>query len=146
MYLEKKSLEKHKQVAKHDFPSINTRDWLLLQASKPGGAIASGSRPNRCTKSLSGAIISAEPGLPSEMKARCYQQFNRRDKYISVPKTDAQICFLLVCFGAPTKMNDKQTRDKMISEIDPVDDGLKFCSSKSHMQTNGSVLTADQIT
>ncbi|CAJ1930039.1 unnamed protein product [Cylindrotheca closterium] len=63
----------------------------------------------------------------------------------SNPKTDGQVGFLLQCFGLEAKLNPSQTMAKMKQEIDPVDNGLKFCSSKAHLQTNGSVLSEEQI-
>lgn len=143
--LSEDGLKQHDNRGHHDFPPINATDWTALKAGKAGGSLALGSRPNRRSHNLFEEIAPANPGSQSEVAAQCYQSFNRRDVVESMPKTDAQVCFLLRCFGAKDKLNPSQTMEKMKTEIDPADGGLMFCSSKAHLQINGSVLTEEQI-
>jgi hypothetical protein len=138
-------LKTHKAKAKHDFPAINARDWLVMNASKVGGALELGSRPNRRSHELFEPICAVDMDSPGVIDAQCYQCFNRTGTVTSISKTDGQLCFLLRCFGAENKLNPSQTMEKMKEEVDPVDNGLKFCSSKAHLQTNGSILSAEQI-
>jgi len=143
--LEQKGLKLHEEKAKHAFPATNARDWLLREASKAGGAIANGSRPNRRTHTLFEQIIPATSGSEHELEAQCYQRFNRQEKIESQQKTDAQLWFLLDCYDAPNKQNENQTHEQMKITTDERDGGLKFCSSKSKLQINGCLLTKEQI-
>ena len=101
-------METHKaRTSSHSYPAINARDKLLLEARKPRSVIAIGRRSNRQGNSLFKQIVTAVDREPSEIKARRYQSSNRCDKNNYTHNTDAQLAFLLDCFGAETKMNDK---------------------------------------
>ena len=48
VYLTEDNLKKHQQKGKHNFPgSVDATDWLVLEVSKPGVAVASGSQNRR---------------------------------------------------------------------------------------------------
>ena len=144
VFLGAKALDDHKKRAKHEFPPINARDVLLRQASKVGGALANGSRPNRRSHSLFEEIIPANLS-PYEHEACCYQRFNRIETCNSNQKTDGQLCFLLDCYDASSKMNENQTHEKMRTLTDINDNGLMFCSMKAKSQDNGDLLSKEQI-
>jgi hypothetical protein len=144
--LTKKGLEEHMRKGGHNFPSTNARDFLIRQAGKAGGALANGSRPDRRSNTLFEEIVPSFQDSPSEVAAQCYQRFNRCDRIDTQHKTDAQICFLLCQFGLKDKQNPKQQTNTMKKEIDDVDGGLKFGSAKADLQTNGRVLSEEQIT
>ena len=66
-YVTKKGLISHQESGKHDFPvGESTRDFVLREASKAGGIVAAGSRPDRQSNTLFEAIIAVEPGSPGE--------------------------------------------------------------------------------
>eukprot|EP00980_Cylindrotheca_fusiformis_P023019 scaffold10054_cov140-Cylindrotheca_fusiformis.AAC.10 len=143
--LTNKGLGQHQSIGKHKFPSQNAKDWIARKCGKVGGAYAIGSRPNRRSHSLFEDIMPADPGTPAEIAARCFQHFTRSDTIQPQLKTDGQVCFLLECFGRPDKLNPMQTVALMRNQIDEIDGGLKFCNKKAHIQTNGSVLTEEQV-
>eukprot|EP00980_Cylindrotheca_fusiformis_P024057 scaffold11480_cov117-Cylindrotheca_fusiformis.AAC.1 len=141
-------LEKHARNGVHKFPSVNAKDFMACLAGNKGSMYAIGSLPNIQSQALplpDQVFPPTEVGTPAEVAARCFGAFNRPDTTVVQQKTDAQICFLLQCFGLAHKLNPKQTVAKMRTEIDPTDSGLKFCNSKKHLQNNGSVLTEEQI-
>ena len=81
VFLTSKELNKHKKGAKHDFPSTNARDFLVREASKAGGSLALGSRPNRKGQALFKEIIPSSS--PYEHEAHCYQRFNRIEIHLT---------------------------------------------------------------
>jgi hypothetical protein len=78
IFFHKKLFDRHTAARKHNFPSgIRARDRLMLAASKPGGLVYTGSRPDRSSKnSVFGTIRGAVEGSPEEMDARCFGRFN----------------------------------------------------------------------
>jgi hypothetical protein len=79
-------LEKHlkdtaaPEYKAHDFPSgITAKDWITLEASKAGGALAAGGRPDKLSNSLFEALVPAVDGCPGEVAARCKAQFHRKE-------------------------------------------------------------------
>jgi len=54
------------RTSSHNYPTINARDKLLLEASKPGCVVAIGSRQNRQGSSLFKQIVAAVEGEPSK--------------------------------------------------------------------------------
>lgn len=101
--LTKEGLEKHKTKASHNFPTMNATDFVVVHGGKVGGVLALGSRPNRRTNDLFEVTSPADEDSSPAIAARCYQCFNRRDVVEATQKTDAQVCFLLRCFGAENK-------------------------------------------
>jgi hypothetical protein len=80
VYLEERGLEKHSACGNHDFPiGMNARDLVLHEASKPGGLVELGSRPDRQKKDeLFEIIVASEAGARGEEDAWCFGQFNRK--------------------------------------------------------------------
>jgi hypothetical protein len=65
---------------KHSFTTgQNARDHMLREASKPGGMVEAGSRPDRQTNQLHESIVASEDGKVSEIAARCRRRFNQKD-------------------------------------------------------------------
>jgi len=145
MFLKEKSLEEHKSKGKCNFPTMNARTHVLHHASKPGGALENGSRPDRRSNKLSEPIVSAIENSASERAARCYQCFNRCDRIEKSRLTDGQLAFLLRMFGSKSKKDNKEIHKLMKIEQDPVDNGLMFCPQKAHLETNGGLLSEDTI-
>ena len=117
---------------------------MIRETSKAGGALANRSRPNRRSQSLF-EEISPATSSPYEHEAHCYQCFNRLEINESKQKTDGQLCFLLDCYDAPTKMNGNQTHERRRTVIYEKDDGLMFCSMKATSQVRGDLLSKEQI-
>jgi hypothetical protein len=82
VYLTADNLERHQQKGKHDFAAagVKATNWLRIEGSKPGGAVASGRRPDRLKKSLVDAsnVELAVTGQFGEAQAWCRGRFNRK--------------------------------------------------------------------
>jgi len=148
VFTTKIGFEKHAQKDVHDFPKgVNARDWIAIQSSKPGGAVAVGSRPDRKSKSLFSGIVAAAPGALGSNDAKCHGCFNRKEATTPHCKPDRLLQELLKLFdneGEEKKLTVKQFRDRMKMQIDPEDGGLLFCYSKK--DTNRKLLSEDSIT
>jgi hypothetical protein len=147
VYLTQGNLEKHQQKGKHKFPGgINATNWLVLEASKPGGAVASGSRPDRLKKSSVGAsnVEVAVTGQLGEVQARCRGRFNRKkDGVNNYRKPKRLLQELKTLFDIEPKLRPHEMKERMAAMIDPADGGLFFCYSKR--DTNGMLLSEDTI-
>jgi hypothetical protein len=145
VYLEESGLEKHLARCKHDFPiGVNARDLVLHEASKPGGLVELGSRPDRQKKDeLFEIIISSEAGARGEEDAWCFGQFNRKENVQPYYKPRRLLEVLEELYTIEPKLRACEMRDRMKTMKDPDDGGLLFCFSKRH--TTGMLLAEDQI-
>jgi hypothetical protein len=136
-------LKRHQNAHKHDFPGgINARDWVRLQASKPGGVLAAGGRPDRQSESLFLALEAAPVGSPGELEARCKGQFNRKEMNGGYKKPARLIQVLRELYVIEPKLRAQEMRDRM-KDMREDDGGLLFCYSNRF--TTGLVLSIDQI-
>jgi hypothetical protein len=143
IFLHKSSLARHQVASKHNFPiGINAKDWLRLQASKPGGVLAAGGRPDRQSDSLYHKIEAAPLGSPGELLARCFSQFNRKSGYKGYKKPARLLQVLRELFAIEPKLRAQEMQDRM-REMRDEDGGLLFCYSKRF--TTGLLLSFDQI-
>ena len=142
-FLYKSGLTRHKHAAKHDFPiGVNARDWLRLQASKPGGVLAAGGRPDRQSDSLYNILEAAPFGSPGELHAWCFGQFNRKSGHKGYKKPLRLLQVLRELYALVPKLRAQEMQDRM-KEMRDEDGGLLFCYSKRF--TTGLVLTFAQI-
>jgi hypothetical protein len=121
---------------------INARDWARLQASKAGGVLAAGGRPDRQSESLFLVLEAAPVGSPGELNARCKGQFNRKESNGGYKKPTRLLEVLRELYALEPKLRAQEMRDRMKGMRDD-DGGLLFCYSKQ--LTTGLVLSIDQI-
>jgi hypothetical protein len=128
----------------HDFPTgENARDFILREASKPGGLVEAGSRPDRQKKdSLFETIVSSEKGARGEEDARCFGRFNRKEGVIGYRKPQKLMDALEEFFNREPKLRASEMREEMRRMRD-TDGGLLFCYAKR--DTSGMLLAEDQI-
>ena len=99
VFATKIGFEKHVEKDVHNFPKgANAKDWIAIQASKPGGAVAVGSRPDHKSKSLFSGIIAAAPGALGSNDAKCYGCFNQKEATTLCCKPDRLLQELLKLF------------------------------------------------
>ena len=144
IFLHASGLKRHQNANKHDFPGgINARDWVRLQASKPGGVLTAGGRPDRQSDSLFLALKAAPVGSPGELEAWCKGQFNRKEQSSGGYKKPPRLLQVLrELYVIEPKLRAQEMRDCMKDMRDD-DGGLLFCYSKRF--TTGLVLSIDQI-
>jgi hypothetical protein len=143
IFLYESGLRRHQNADKHDFPGgTNARDWVRLQASKPGGVLAAGGRPDRQSDSLFFALEAAPVGSLGELEARCKGQFNRKETHRGYKKTARLLEVLRELYAIEPKLRAQEMRDRM-KEMRDVDGGLLFCYSKRF--STGLLLSIDQI-
>jgi hypothetical protein len=144
VFLYGSGLKRHQDAHKHNFPGgVNARDWVRLQASKPGGVLAAGGRPDRQSKSLLFLALEAAPlGSRGELIARCKGQFNRKETNGGYKKPPRLLEVLRELYALEPKLRAQEMRDIMKKMRDD-DGGLLFCYSKRF--TTGLVLSIDQI-
>jgi hypothetical protein len=143
VFLKKSGSTRHQAAAKHDFPiGINARDWLRLQASKPGGVLAAGGRPDRQSESLHHTLEAAPLGSPGELEAWCFGQFNRKSGHKGYKKPPRLMAVLRELYTIEPKLRAQEMQDRM-REMRDEDGGLLFCYSK-RLDT-GLLLSFDQI-
>ena len=73
---------------------VNSSDLAVLAASKPGGILRCGVRPDRAAKTVTSDVVASADGAPGASDADCYQQFNRKegtDRYNKTPKLKAKL-------------------------------------------------------
>jgi hypothetical protein len=145
IYLTPTGLENHVKKGKHKFPSgICASDRLMHLASKPGGLVEVGSRPDRQkNNSLFSQIVASADGARGEEDARCFGRFNRKEGVIPYQKPERLIAVLLALFGEEPKLRANEMQDRMKEMRDENDGGLLFCRSKRDV--TGMQLTEDQI-
>jgi hypothetical protein len=145
IYLTPTGLENHAKKGKHKFPTgIRARDRLMHLASKPGGLVEVGSRPDRQkNNSLFSQIVASADGARGEEDARCFGRFNRKEGVIPYQKPERLIAVLLALFNEEPKLRSNEMRERMREMKDENDGGLLFCWSKRDV--TGLLLTEDQI-
>jgi hypothetical protein len=145
VYLYPTGLEKHVAKGKHKFPGgIRARDRLMHLASKPGGLVEVGSRPDRQKNdSLFSQIVASEDGARGEEDARCFGRFNRKEGVTPYHKPEQLIAVLLELYNEEPKLRSNEMRERMREMKDENDGGLLFCWSKRDV--TGLLLTEDQI-
>jgi hypothetical protein len=145
VYLEERGLEKHSARGKHDFPiGVNARDFVLHEASKPGGLVELGSRPDRQKKDgLFENIVASEDGARGEEDAWCFGQFNRKENVQPYYKPPRLLEVLEELYTIEPKLRACEMRDRMKTMKDTDAGGLLFCFSKRY--TTGMLLADDQI-
>jgi hypothetical protein len=147
VYLKARGLREHqlRGDGHHDFPiGVNARDFVLHEASKPGGLVELGSRPDRQKKDeLFENILASEDGARGEKDAWCFGQFNRKENVQPYYKPPRLLEVLEELYNIEPKLRACEMRDRMKSMKDPNNGGLLFCFSKRY--TTGMLLTEDQI-
>ena len=128
--------EKHIQSAKHKFQTgISAKSLIAIQASKPGGLMAVGSRPNKKSNYVFAALEEADVEAVGLDKARCFGKFNRKEGKDPYHKPTVLFSRMLALFniggdGTERKINSQDMHDRLRVEHDPVDGGLMFCCAK----------------
>ena len=143
VYLEERGLEKHSARGKHYLPiGVNARDLIVLhEASKPGGLMELGSRPDRQKKDvLFEIIVASEAGARGEEDAWCFGQFNRKENAQPNCKPRRLLDVLEELHTIEPKLRAREMRDRTKTMKDPDDGGLLFCFSKRRA---AGVLLAD---
>jgi hypothetical protein len=143
MFLHESSHEVHIKKRSHAFRrGIRARDLIVIAASKPGGLVSCGSRPDRQSHFVFECVNSAEEGAKGEKDAWCFGKFNRKEGQTPYRKPARLLEVLRELFDIEPKLNAKAMRDRMKAMRDEAG-GLLFCWSKRH--TTGMLLTEDQI-
>jgi hypothetical protein len=144
VYLEEKGLHVHLAIDVHDFPAgENARDFLLREASKPGGLVEAGSRPDRQKNdALFENTAASESGCRGEENARCFGLLNRNENIIPYRKPPKLVEVLEELYSVEPKLRSSEMREHMRRMRDD-NGGLLFCYSKK--STTGMLLSEDQI-
>jgi hypothetical protein len=146
VYLEEKGLQVHlaNHDDAHDFPAgENARDFVLREASKPGGLVEAGSRPDRQKNDeLFENIVASESGCRGEEDAWCFGLLNRNENTIPYWKPPKLVEVLEELYNMEPKLRACEMREHMRRMKDD-DGGLLFCYSKKY--TTGMLLSEDQI-
>jgi hypothetical protein len=144
IYLEEKGLQNHLVKDEHDFPAgENARDFVLREASKPGGLVEAGSRPDRQKNdALFEKIVASESGCRGETNARCFGLLNRNENIIPYRKPPKLVEMLEELYSHEPKLRASEMREHMRRMRDN-NGGLLFCYSKK--LTTGMLLSEDQI-
>jgi hypothetical protein len=137
--------ENHVRAGKHNFPlGMNARDRIMRMASKTGGLVEVGSRPDRQRNDvLFEKVKAAFPGSVGEEDAQCLGTFNRKEGVVPYRKPRRLIAVLMLLFDEEPKLRACEMRARMREMRDEDDGGLLFCWSKRNM--TGLLLTDDQI-
>jgi hypothetical protein len=150
IFMFESGLEKHRKEtapptckARHNFPSgITAKDWITLEASKAGGALAAGGRPDKLSASVFEVLVAAVEGSPGEVHARCKAQFHRKENGAGYRKPEELNETLNMLYAKEPKLTARQMRDEM-SKMRDANGGLKFSFAKR--DTTGMLLSVDQI-
>jgi hypothetical protein len=144
IFFHQKFFDRHTAARKHNFPTgLRARDRLMLAASKPGGLVYIGSRPDRASKNVTfGTVHEAVEGSPGEKDARCFGRFNRKEGVIPYRKPAKLLEVLEMLYNFEPKLRANEMRERMRAMRD-TDGGLLFCFSKRNI--TGGLLTDDQI-
>jgi hypothetical protein len=150
VFMSASGLEKHRKEtapptykSRHDFPSgITGKDWITLEASKAGGALAAGGRPDKLSDSLFEDLVAAVDGCPGEVDARCKAQFHRKENAAGYRKPEELNETLKMLYAKEPKLTARQMRDEM-SKMRDAKGGLKFSFAKR--DSTGMLLSVDQI-
>jgi hypothetical protein len=122
---------------KHNFPGISSNDAAVLQASRPGGLLAAGKRPNLKSSFMFVTILESPKGALGIDKAVCFGKMNRKevtyeDQYHKPDRLLQELMFLYQIGqnGGCPKLKAKQMWERLRDMRDPRDGGLMFCHSK----------------
>jgi hypothetical protein len=132
-----KGLQAHERKGNHDFPGVSSNDAAVLKASKPGGLLAAGKRPNLQSKVLFVKIKEAQRGTLGITKAVCYGKFNRKElSYDEVYHKPLRLLERLKYWfqygqdGSCPVLKAVEIFAKLAVERDLQDNGLMFCHAK----------------
>jgi hypothetical protein len=143
IYLTNKGLEEHVAIGKHNFPKgQNARDFILREASMPGGLVQAGSHPDRQQHVLFEEIVASQAGVRGEKDACCFGKFNRRENAVGYRKPPRLLEVLEELYNWEPKLRSCETRELMRRMRDKYG-GLLFCLAKQN--TTGMLLLEDQI-
>jgi hypothetical protein len=143
-FMHQSGLGNHEEKGTHDFPTgIDATSWVRLEASKPGGVVAKGSRPDRQSSTLFEKIIPAPAGSCGEASARCKGRYHRKEGTQAYRKPPLLTDTLQELYALEPKLRALEMRELMKAMRDPADGGLLFCFAKA--RTNGQLLTEDTI-
>jgi hypothetical protein len=128
----------------HDFPAgENAHDFVLREASKPGGLVEAGSHPDwQNNDALFENIVASESGCGGEKDARCFGLLNRNENIIPYRKPSKLVEVLEELYSIKPKLRASKIREHMRRMKDD-NGGLLFCYSKK--LTTGMLLSEDQI-
>jgi hypothetical protein len=143
-FVHQATYNKHTMKGKHAWPmGIRAKDLILLEASRPGGLVSCGSRPDRQNHCFPlDSVVSAEEGAQGEEDARSFGSFNRKENQTAYRKPAKLLEVLRELYDIEPKLTAKAMRERMRAMRD-CDGGLLFCISKR--QTTGMLLIEDQI-
>ncbi len=125
--------EKHLWSAKHSFQKgIDAKSLIAIQASKPGGLMAVGSRPNKKSNTIFATLEEADADAVGLDKARCFGKLNWKEGKDPYHKPKVLFACMLELFniggdGTERKINGQDMHDRLRAKHDLVDRGLMFC-------------------
>ena len=102
---------------------------LAIIASRPGGLLAVGSRPNRFTPS-SAPVLESNRDAPGGENSVCFGRFNRKDDAVPYRKPEKVISVLRELFHRRPKLDEFKMLETIRIMKDPADGGLMFCYAK----------------
>jgi hypothetical protein len=128
--LRKKGLEEHVSIGKHNFPKgQNARDFILCEASIPGGLVQAGSRPDQEQHVLFEEINASQARVHGKQDACCFGKFNRRENAMGYQKPPRLLEVLEELYNREPKLHSCKMREIMQRMRDK-DGGLLFCFAK----------------
>ena len=115
VYLTKEGFEKHVAKGNHDFPAgENARDFILREASNPGGLVEAGTCPDRQKKdALFEKIVASENGVKGEEIARFFGRFNRKENTIPYHKPQNLVEVLEELYSREPKLRASEMWEEM---------------------------------
>ena len=126
-----KMLDKHMENGEHDFPvGMRAADKLALILSKPGGALANGSRSDRLNRPAVADVTEMAEETPATVAARCRAKFNRKGRTPPKQKTELMIKVMGELWRERPVLPPQIAHQRMAAMIDDKDGGLMFCHSK----------------
>jgi hypothetical protein len=142
-FFHQSKFDAHTAKERHAWPKgIRARDVLSIAASKPGGVVSCGSRPDRQGQFIFECEDSAEDGAQGEEDARCFGRFNWKEDQTAYRKPAKLLEILGELYELEPKLSAKAMKERMKAMRDD-DGGLLFCWSKR--LTTGMLLIEDQI-
>ncbi len=119
--------EKHIHLGTHSFrKGIDALSLAAIQASKPGGLMAVGSRPNKKSNTMFATLEEADADAVGLDKARCFGKLNRREGKDPYHRPKALSARMLELFniggdGTKRKINGQDMHDRLRVERNPLD-------------------------
>jgi cyclophilin family peptidyl-prolyl cis-trans isomerase len=158
---------KHLRAGKHNFPiGMGSNTATVLKASRPGGIVAAGNRPNTLSSNFFVTIEEAPVGTLGMNDAICFGKFNRKvltylEKY-QKPFRLVQVLRELYRIGQDGSVPKLKAEEihARVKEMRDSDGSLMFCYSKrgswpreqfcelcehSPCDCNGMMLTVEKI-